>query len=84
MLNGKHFCGVMDRAIAIVVIADGAVKKVITEDAIKCLHLGSRGLFRFCGDCHSIGNSDRTCSLSARGGVFRDAISEALQDVAPA
>jgi hypothetical protein len=59
VLNGQQLRRVMDGAIAIVVIADRAIKKVITEDAIKGFHLGGRGLCRFCGDCHSIGNSDR-------------------------
>ncbi len=43
MLNGQQLRRVMDRAIAIVVIADRAIKKVITEDAIKCFHLGGTG-----------------------------------------
>jgi len=59
VLNGQQFRRVMDSAIAIVVIADRAIKKVITDDGIKCFHLGRRGLCRFCGDCHSIDNSDR-------------------------
>src|SRR5216684_850595 len=49
----------MDGAIAIVVIPHRAIKKEITEDAIKGFHLGGRGFCRLCGDCHSIGNSDR-------------------------
>src|SRR5438445_66261 len=40
MLNGQQLRRVMDSAIAIVVIADRAIKKVITEDAIKRFHLG--------------------------------------------
>src|SRR5438094_3632937 len=57
MLNGQQLRRVMDSAIAIVVIADRAIKKVITEDAIKCFHLGGRGLRGFCGDRYSIGDS---------------------------
>src|SRR5436853_6262557 len=40
VLNGQQLRRVMNRAIAIVVIADCAIKKVITEDAIKRFHLG--------------------------------------------
>jgi len=35
---------VMDRAIAVVVVADRAVEKVVAEDAIKGFHLGGRCL----------------------------------------
>ena len=39
MLDGQQLRRVMDGAIAVVVVADRAIKHVIAEDAIKCLHL---------------------------------------------
>src|SRR5207237_3340870 len=54
VLNGQQLRRVMNRAIAIVVIADRAIKKVITEDAIKRFHLGGRGGCRFSGAWNSI------------------------------
>jgi len=44
MLNSQQLRCVVDRAIAVVVVADRAVEKVVTEDAVKGFHLGGRRL----------------------------------------
>src|ERR1700692_2562495 len=44
VLNGNTLRRFMEGAIAIVVVADSAVKKVIAEDAVKGFHLGGRRL----------------------------------------
>ena len=40
MLNGQQFRRVMDDAIAVIVVADGAVQHVVAQNAIECFHLG--------------------------------------------
>ena len=40
VLDGQQFRGVMDDAIAVVVVADGAVQHVVAQNAIECFHLG--------------------------------------------
>src|SRR5258708_34091500 len=50
MLNGQQPCRVVDSAIAIVVVTDRAVEKMVAEDAIKGFHLGGRGLRPLSGD----------------------------------
>src|SRR5207302_4550748 len=42
VFNGQQLCRVMNGAISIVVIADRAIEKVITEDAIKAIYLSGR------------------------------------------
>jgi len=39
MFDGQQLGGVMDRAIAIVVVANRAVEHVVTQNSIECLHL---------------------------------------------
>src|SRR5579864_4795880 len=46
MLNRQQLCRVMNGAISIVIVADCAIEKVITEDAIKGLYLRGRSLCR--------------------------------------
>jgi hypothetical protein len=43
MLNSEHLCRVMDGAIPVIIVADRAVKHVVTEDPIEGQALGSRG-----------------------------------------
>ena len=50
MLNGQQLRGVVDGAIAIVVVANRAVEHVIAENAIECFHLRGRRLARIGGD----------------------------------
>ena len=40
MFDCKQFCRVMYGAVAVVVVADGAIEQVVAEDAIECLTLG--------------------------------------------
>src|SRR5712692_11159403 len=42
MFDGQQLGGVMDRAIAIVVVANRAVEHVVAENSIECLHLRGR------------------------------------------
>src|ERR1700676_1764181 len=39
MLNGQQLRCVMNGAIAVVIVTDGAIKKMVAEDAIKRFHL---------------------------------------------
>jgi hypothetical protein len=70
MLNRQQLCRVMNSAISIVVVADCAIKKVITEDAIEGFYLRGRGLCCFCGDCHSVG--DFGCARPNQSAIFFD------------
>ena len=42
VLDREQFRGVVDGAVAVVVVADRAVEQVVAEDAIECLALGGR------------------------------------------
>jgi hypothetical protein len=44
MFYGQQFRRVVDRAIAVVVVADRAVKKMVAQYAIEGFHLGGRCL----------------------------------------
>ena len=44
VLDGEQFGGVVDRAVAVVVVADGAVEHVIAENAVERLVLRGMGL----------------------------------------
>ena len=65
MLDGQQFRRVMDRAIAIVVVANRAVEHVVAENSIECLHLRGRRRRRLGGDAHSIGDPRRAGSDQA-------------------
>ena len=55
MLDLEHGRGVVHGAVAVVVVADGAVEQVIAEDAIEGLALGGVGALRFGEDSHAFG-----------------------------
>ena len=59
MLDGQQLRRVVDRAVAVVVVADRAVEQVIAEDAIERLHLRGRRLGGLCGNPHSIRDAGR-------------------------
>ena len=68
VLNGQQLCRVMNGAISIVVIADRAIEKMITENAIKGFCLRCRSLCRFCGNGHSI--SDFGCARPNQSAIL--------------
>jgi hypothetical protein len=65
MFNGQQLRRVVNRAIAIIVVADSAVEKMIAEDAIERSYLGGRRLCGLGGDLHSIGDRGRAGSDQA-------------------
>ena len=56
MVNGQQPFGIVDCAVAVVVVAHRAVKHVITEDSVECLPLRFAGLCLSCRYRHSIRN----------------------------
>jgi hypothetical protein len=53
VLDGQQLRGVVDRAIAVVVVADRAVEHVVAEDAIKCLRCAAAALRGLGEDLHA-------------------------------
>lgn len=53
MLDGEEFRGVMNRAVAVIVVANSAIKHVIAENPVKSFSLSSGRLWRNCGNTHS-------------------------------
>jgi hypothetical protein len=52
VLNAEHLCCVVNRAISIVVVTNGAVEKVIRKDMIEGFFLSRRSPRRFCFHLH--------------------------------
>ena len=52
MFDGQQFGRVVDRAVAVVIVADGAVQHVIAENPVKGFPLCSHRAAGFCGDLH--------------------------------
>lgn len=52
VLDVKICGGVVDGAVLVVVVADGAVEHVVLEDAVKGLALGNIYVIALCGDLH--------------------------------
>ena len=44
VLDGQQLRCVVDSAIAVVVVTDGAIEKMIAENAIECFYLSGRRL----------------------------------------
>ena len=60
MLNGQQLGRVVDRAVAVVVVADGAVEHVIAEDPVKRLLLRGHSPCRLGRDTHPLSDTGRT------------------------
>src|SRR5579862_2169202 len=43
VLDGEKAGGVMDRAVAVVVVADGAIEEMVFEEAVECFALRGGG-----------------------------------------
>src|SRR5262249_3145969 len=56
MFDCQQFGGVVDGAIAVVVVADSAVEQMITQNAIEGLALSVDDFGGFGGDLHACGN----------------------------
>jgi hypothetical protein len=61
MFDAQQFGGVMDRTIAVAVIADRAVKQVVTQDSVERFRLRLLGQFRLSAHRHSRGNGGGAC-----------------------
>jgi hypothetical protein len=70
MFDSQKFRSVMDRAVAVAVVADSAIEKVIAQNAIHgfALRIIRGGRIRL--DIHSLGNGGSTCS--GKGAVNLD------------
>src|SRR5258706_3170285 len=54
VLHLQQFCGVVDGAVAVVVVADGAIEEMVFKDAIEGLALGGGGRWRVGDNGHRV------------------------------
>ncbi len=78
VLRSSQRGGVVDRAVLVVVVADGAVEVVVLEDAVEGLALGDVDGFAFCLDVHAGG--DCCCAGACELSVDLDHASVAALD----